>query len=60
MSRGRPIVVGKCWACGEPVRYPGVRLKDPTVGVRRLLHPGSCVDRFLVQLGPKVEGPPMP
>lgn len=46
-------VVGRCWACGDPVRKdearwtpdPGVVNRRTSRPVRRLSHGGSCEDR---------------
>lgn len=42
-------IIGRCWACGEPVRRSQiVRAKDGQ-GIARKLHRGICLDRFEVQ-----------
>ena len=57
-------VVGKCWACGEPLRaFDIVRIDDPLVpnGWHRV-HRGECEEKAGMLLGPKIEAyeePPM-
>ena len=56
-NRGGDPVIGKCYACGGPLRRTNaISIADPAVGVRRKLHRGDCEDRFLVQRGPQIEG----
>jgi hypothetical protein len=56
------LIVGRCFACHEPVRAVEVcKLADPSVvasdgrPMMRLLHAGACADRFAVMTA-RVEG----
>lgn len=44
-------VIGSCWVCKGPCRADNsTRIKDRTVGVRRLVHRGDCQNRAEVML----------
>ena len=51
---GGDAIIGSCYACGGPcTRNDSTRVKDRTVGVRRLVHRGSCQER-VEMFGPPV------